>query len=47
MPSLLKDFELPPGYMISYTGETEDQQEASSFLGKALVVALFLILMVL
>lgn len=43
----LKDFELPPGYMISYTGETEDQQEASSFLGKALVVALFLILMVL
>lgn len=43
----LKDFELPPGYMISYTGETEDQQEASSFLGKALVVALFLILIVL
>ena len=43
----LKDFELPPGYMISYTGETEDQQEASLFLGKALVVALFLILMVL
>lgn len=43
----LKDFPLPPGYMINYTGETEDQQEASSFLGKALLVALFLILMVL
>lgn len=43
----LKDFPLPPGYMINYTGETEDQQEASSFLGQALLVALFLILMVL
>ena len=43
----LKDFDLPPGYVINYTGETEEQQEASSFLGKALVVALFLILMVL
>ena len=43
----LKDFPLPPGYMINYTGETEDQQEASAFLSKALLLALFLILMVL
>ncbi len=43
----LKDFQAPEGYSISFTGETEDQQEASSFLSKAFIVALFLILMVL
>lgn len=44
---ILKDFELPSGYTINYTGETEDQQEAGMFLGQALLAALFLILMVL
>lgn len=43
----LKDYKLPAGYTIDYTGETEDQKEASSFLSSALLVALFLILMVL
>ena len=43
----LKNFELPSGYTINYTGETEDQQEAGMFLGQALLAALFLILMVL
>lgn len=43
----LKDFELPAGYVINYTGETEDQQEASVFLQQALLIAIFLILMVL
>lgn len=44
---ILKDFELPSGYTMNYTGETEDQQEAGMFLGQALLAALFLILMVL
>jgi len=43
----LADYELPPGYSISYRGEDEASQEAGRFLSKALVVALFLIAMVL
>lgn len=39
----LKDFKMPEGYNIQYTGEQEDQQESSQFLGKALIVALLLI----
>jgi multidrug efflux pump subunit AcrB len=43
----LKDFVLPPGYTMSFTGENEDQQEASDFLSRAFVIALFLIALVL
>ncbi len=43
----LADYDLPPGYAISYRGQDEEQQKAAAFLGKALVVALFLIAMVL
>ena len=39
----LKDFKLPDGYSISYTGEQEDQAETSAFLGKALMIALMMI----
>jgi CzcA family heavy metal efflux pump len=39
----LKDYKLPEGYSLKYTGEQEDQQESSAFLGKALIVALLLI----
>jgi multidrug efflux pump len=39
----LKDFKLPSGYSISYTGEQEDQKESSDFLSKAFVVSLLLI----
>jgi multidrug efflux pump subunit AcrB len=39
----LKDFKLPDGYAISYTGESEDQQEASAFLGQAFIFSLLLI----
>ncbi|MGV8018789.1 MAG: efflux RND transporter permease subunit [Ignavibacteria bacterium] len=39
----LANFKLPQGYVISYTGEQEDQQESSAFLGKALIIALLLI----
>lgn len=43
----LGEMELPAGYQIRYTGENEDQKEAGEFLGMALMVALFLILLVL
>ncbi len=43
----LKDYKLPPGYVMDFTGEQEEQQEAGTFLSSALLVALFLILMVL
>lgn len=43
----LQDFRLPPGYRISYTGQDEEQQKASSFLLKAMVAALFIIVLIL
>jgi len=39
----LKEFKMPDGYQLSYTGENEDQNEASAFLGKAFLVSLLLI----
>lgn len=41
----LKSYQLPEGYLISYTGESEDQEEASAFLGKAFMTSLLLIFM--
>jgi multidrug efflux pump len=41
----LTSYQLPEGYLISYTGESEDQEEASAFLGKAFMVSLLLIFM--
>jgi multidrug efflux pump subunit AcrB len=43
----LEDFVLPAGYRFEYTGESEDQEEASSFLSKAFVLAIMLIFVVL
>lgn len=40
---VLKNFSLPPGYNIVYTGEQESQQESQSFLGKAFLVSLLLV----
>ncbi len=39
----LKDFQLPEGYAISYTGAQEDQQESQAFLGGAFGIALLLV----
>jgi multidrug efflux pump subunit AcrB len=36
----LSDFPLPSGYHISYSGENEEQQKAADFLGKAFVLAI-------
>ncbi len=44
---LLKTFELPPGYQISFTGEQEEQEESENFLKKAFLVAIVLVLLVL
>jgi len=41
------EIDLPNGYDIRYTGENEDQEEASAFLGKAFGIALLLIFLVL
>lgn len=38
---------LPPGYTIRYTGQSEDQAEAQSFLGGAFLTALLLIAFIL
>lgn len=39
----LKSYNLPSGYVISYTGEQEDQQESTDFLSKAFLVSLLLV----
>ncbi len=43
----LKDFPLPSGYKITFTGEFEFQKESEEFLTKAFLVALLLIFLVL
>ncbi|MBU1011582.1 MAG: efflux RND transporter permease subunit [Bacteroidetes bacterium] len=43
----LKSIELPVGYQYSFTGEQEDQQESTSFLARALLIAISLILIIL
>ncbi len=44
---LLKEFPMPPGYDVKFTGELEMQKESEDFLSKAFVIALFLIFFVL
>ena len=39
----LKDFKMPSGYGILYTGEQESQQESQSFLSKAFLISLLLV----
>ncbi|MGM0555856.1 MAG: efflux RND transporter permease subunit [Myxococcota bacterium] len=45
--SRMEDINLPPGYEVKFTGEQEDRKEASDFLVKALLAALFIIALVL
>jgi len=44
---LLKEFPLPPGYRIKFTGEFEFQKDAEEFLSKAFIIALLLIFLIL
>jgi multidrug efflux pump subunit AcrB len=43
----LSQMKLPPSYEVRYAGEQEEQEKAQAFLGKAFVIALLLILMIL
>ena len=44
---LLKDFPMPPGYRMQFTGEFEFQKESEEFLSRSFIVALFLIFLIL
>jgi multidrug efflux pump len=44
---MMKNFPLPPGYKMTFTGEHEFQQESEQFLTKAFLVALLLIFLIL
>ncbi len=44
---LLADFPLPAGYTLKFTGENEFQKESEDFLGKAFLVSLLLIFLIL
>jgi multidrug efflux pump len=43
----MRNFDLPEGYSVSFTGEQEEQAEQLAFLSTALVVAVFLIFLIL
>ena len=44
---LLSDYDLPDGYDIAFTGEQQEQDEASGFLFNALMISVFLIFLIL
>lgn len=44
---LMEDFELPSGYRYEFTGEQQEQNESSEFLGRAMMIALALIILIL
>lgn len=46
LKELLKDHELEEGYSFKFTGQQEEQAKEMSFLGMALLTALFLILLI-
>ena len=43
----LTDFQLPKGYYLDYTGQNKEQAKASAFLGKAFMIAILLIFLIL
>lgn len=43
---LLKDYHIPAGYDVKFTGEQEKQAEEMAFLASALMIAVFLILLI-
>lgn len=45
--TVLADFQLPEGYNYEFTGEQAEQQESMDFLGRAMLIALALILLIL
>jgi multidrug efflux pump subunit AcrB len=47
LAALLENFEMPPGYRYEFTGEQQEQDESSAFLGNAMLIALALIMLIL
>ena len=43
---LMKKYSMPKGYQYKFTGEQQEQEEASSFLGRAMLIAMALILLI-
>ncbi len=43
----LKEYPMPSGYRIKFTGEGEEQEKAQKFLSKAFIIAVFLIFLIL
>ncbi|MBO3698034.1 efflux RND transporter permease subunit [Roseivirga sp. E12] len=46
LKELMADYEMPAGYSFAFTGEAEQQAEEMAFLGKALLIAVFLIFLI-
>jgi len=47
LAALMESFEMPPGYRYEFTGEQQEQNESSEFLGNAMLIALALIMLIL
>lgn len=47
LAAVMEEFDMPVGYTYDFTGEQQDQQESSDFLGKAMLIALALIMLIL
>ncbi|MCC5920312.1 MAG: efflux RND transporter permease subunit [Cyclobacteriaceae bacterium] len=46
LKDLIADYDMPEGYSVRFTGEQEEQQEAAEFLGRAMLIAVFTIFMI-
>ncbi len=47
LEGLMEEFEMPAGYHYEFTGEQQEQEESSAFLGQAMLIALALIMLIL
>ena len=47
LAALMESFEMPTGYRYEFTGEQQEQNESSEFLGNAMMIALALIMLIL
>ncbi|MBU8893646.1 MAG: efflux RND transporter permease subunit [Bacteroidales bacterium] len=47
LAALMESFEMPVGYHYEFTGEQQEQNESSEFLGNAMLIALALIMLIL
>ncbi len=47
LASLMEDFDMPPAYRYEFTGEQQEQDESTAFLGNAMLIALALIMLIL